>query len=95
MIGLNKAGFVLHSTIHEFRPELNCVLHVHTPDVVAVRLLLILFISLSLCFYYRGLYFDLILDKIKLNLLVKNLGFNYILNIFTIFYNIKICPFLF
>ncbi|XP_066931002.1 alpha-adducin-like [Clytia hemisphaerica] len=35
-LGLNKAGFVLHSTIHEFRPDLNCIIHVHTPDVIAV-----------------------------------------------------------
>lgn len=35
-LGLNKAGFILHSTIHEFRPDLNCIIHVHTPDVVAI-----------------------------------------------------------
>lgn len=28
--GINKAGFILHSAIHENRPDINCVLHVHT-----------------------------------------------------------------
>lgn len=28
--GINNAGFVLHSTIHDCRPDVNAVLHVHT-----------------------------------------------------------------
>lgn len=35
-LGINKAGFILHSTIHEARPDINCVIHIHTPTVVAV-----------------------------------------------------------
>lgn len=35
-LGFNKSGFILHSAIHGFRPDLKCVIHVHTPDVVAV-----------------------------------------------------------
>jgi len=34
--GFNPAGFTLHSAIHEARKDLNCVIHVHTKDVVAV-----------------------------------------------------------
>ena len=34
--GVNVAGFMLHSAIHEFRPDLKCVLHMHTPNIVAV-----------------------------------------------------------
>ena len=28
--GLNKAGFTLHSAIHEARPDINAIMHVHT-----------------------------------------------------------------
>eukprot|EP00931_Biecheleriopsis_adriatica_P045564 TRINITY_DN26095_c0_g1_i1.p1 TRINITY_DN26095_c0_g1~~TRINITY_DN26095_c0_g1_i1.p1 ORF type:complete len:343 (-),score=64.48 TRINITY_DN26095_c0_g1_i1:203-1108(-) len=33
---VNKAGFIIHSCIHSCRPDLQCVLHTHAPDVVAV-----------------------------------------------------------
>lgn len=33
---VNPAGFVIHSAIHEARPDVACVLHVHTPEGVAV-----------------------------------------------------------
>lgn len=33
---LNKAGFIIHSAIHSGRPDIKCIIHVHTPDVVAV-----------------------------------------------------------
>jgi ribulose-5-phosphate 4-epimerase/fuculose-1-phosphate aldolase len=32
----NAAGFVIHGAIHEARPEVNCVLHLHTADGIAV-----------------------------------------------------------
>ena len=35
--GVNVAGFMLHSAIHAARPDLKCVLHVHSPSVVAVK----------------------------------------------------------
>ncbi|GAA5232227.1 class II aldolase/adducin family protein [Verticiella sediminum] len=34
--GFNQAGFVIHSTIHEARPEVHCVVHTHTRAGVAV-----------------------------------------------------------
>lgn len=33
---VNPAGFVIHSAVHEGRPEVNCVLHTHTPHGIAV-----------------------------------------------------------
>lgn len=33
---VNPAGFVIHSTVHEARPEVNCVMHTHTPHGIAV-----------------------------------------------------------
>jgi adducin len=37
--GINKAGFILHSAIHSARPDVNCVLHVHTNAGAAVSAL--------------------------------------------------------
>merc|ERR1711976_896196 len=34
--GVNVAGFMLHAAIHSARPDLKCILHLHTPNVVAV-----------------------------------------------------------
>ena len=34
--GMNKAGFTIHSAVHEARPEVNCVMHTHTLHGVAV-----------------------------------------------------------
>ena len=33
---VNMAGFVIHSAIHEAHPHLNCVIHTHTADGIAV-----------------------------------------------------------
>lgn len=33
---INPAGFTIHSAIHEVREDAGCVLHLHTPDGVAV-----------------------------------------------------------
>ncbi|HUG77719.1 MAG TPA: class II aldolase/adducin family protein [Burkholderiales bacterium] len=35
-MGVNQAGFVIHSCMHAARPEINCVLHTHTRAGVAV-----------------------------------------------------------
>jgi adducin len=34
--GINMAGYTLHSAIHAARPDLRCVIHIHSPSVVAV-----------------------------------------------------------
>jgi ribulose-5-phosphate 4-epimerase/fuculose-1-phosphate aldolase len=33
---VNRAGFVIHSAVHDARPDAGCVLHLHTLDGVAV-----------------------------------------------------------
>jgi ribulose-5-phosphate 4-epimerase/fuculose-1-phosphate aldolase len=35
-IGVNEAGFIIHSCMHAARPEINCVIHTHTRATVAV-----------------------------------------------------------
>uniref|UniRef100_A0A914GXT1 Class II aldolase/adducin N-terminal domain-containing protein n=1 Tax=Globodera rostochiensis TaxID=31243 RepID=A0A914GXT1_GLORO len=35
-LGVNQAAYVLHSAIHEARPDVHCVLHLHTAVVAAV-----------------------------------------------------------
>jgi len=34
--GVNQAGFMLHSAIHAARPDIKCVIHLHTPNIVAI-----------------------------------------------------------
>merc|ERR1740119_41034 len=34
--GVNKAGFMLHSALHAARPDIKCIIHLHTPNIVAV-----------------------------------------------------------
>ena len=34
--GVSVAGFMLHSAIHSARPDLKCIIHLHTPSIVAV-----------------------------------------------------------
>ncbi len=38
-LGYNKAGFVIHGAVHEARPEVACVLHLHPTAGVAVSCL--------------------------------------------------------
>jgi ribulose-5-phosphate 4-epimerase/fuculose-1-phosphate aldolase len=33
---INRAGFVIHSAVHEARPDAGCIIHLHTRDGVAV-----------------------------------------------------------
>jgi len=34
--GVNQAGFLLHSAIHQSRPDVRCIVHLHTPSIVAI-----------------------------------------------------------
>jgi ribulose-5-phosphate 4-epimerase/fuculose-1-phosphate aldolase len=34
--GINKAGYVIHSAVHEARPEVDCVIHTHSWASMAV-----------------------------------------------------------
>lgn len=38
-LGINPAGFVIHSAVHAARPDAHCVLHTHTRDGIAVSAL--------------------------------------------------------
>lgn len=38
-LGINRAGFVIHSAIHQARPDATCVMHTHTLAGVAVSAL--------------------------------------------------------
>lgn len=35
-LGINRAGYVLHSAIHEARRDIKCVIHLHTPHGAGV-----------------------------------------------------------
>ncbi|KAL1236620.1 Adducin-related protein [Trichinella spiralis] len=35
-LGVNEAGYVLHSAIYQARPDIRCVIHLHTPACAAV-----------------------------------------------------------
>ncbi len=35
-IGINPAGFTIHSAIHQVRDDAHCVIHLHTPAMIAV-----------------------------------------------------------
>ena len=38
-LGVNRAGFILHSALHSSRPDIRCVMHLHTPNIVAVSVM--------------------------------------------------------
>lgn len=79
---INPAGYIIHSAIHEARPEVQCILHTHTPSGVAVSTDIeglwpisqpALLVLDSLGYHdYQGLVLDPT-EKIKL---VENLGNN-------------------
>jgi ribulose-5-phosphate 4-epimerase/fuculose-1-phosphate aldolase len=35
-LGVNRAGYVIHSAVHRARPDVACVMHTHTRDGIAV-----------------------------------------------------------
>lgn len=36
---INKAGYVIHSALHAANPDIDCVIHTHTPDGMAISAL--------------------------------------------------------
>ncbi|CAL1543577.1 unnamed protein product [Lymnaea stagnalis] len=79
LFGVSKAGFNLHSAIHAARPDIKCVIHVHTPAATAVSVMKCGLLPLSqesmVCgnisyHEYYGVFVD---DKEK-EILAKNLG---------------------
>lgn len=59
-LGINRAGYVIHSAIHEARPDAGCVIHTHTPAGIAISTLRcgILPISQSAMRFARIAYHD-------------------------------------
>lgn len=37
-LGVNQAGFTLHSAIYAARPDVKCIVHIHTPAGAAVSI---------------------------------------------------------
>jgi ribulose-5-phosphate 4-epimerase/fuculose-1-phosphate aldolase len=78
--GINKAGFTIHSAVHEARPDVHCVLHTHTVAGVAISSMeegLLPLNQWSLQFYNRMAFHDY--EGIAVNLeerarLVEDLG---------------------
>lgn len=77
---INVAGFVIHSAIHMARPDLQCVIHTHTPDGIAVACMeqgLLPISQHALKFYQRIGYHEyegIALDIAERRRLVANLG---------------------
>ncbi|KAJ0057268.1 hypothetical protein NL108_002216, partial [Boleophthalmus pectinirostris] len=78
-LGVNKAGFVLHSAIYSSRPEVKCIVHVHTAAGAAVSamkcgLLPISPEALSLGEVSYHDYQGILLDQEECALIQRNLG---------------------
>ncbi|XP_051821778.1 alpha-adducin isoform X9 [Antechinus flavipes] len=78
-LGVNQAGFVLHSAIYAARPDIKCVVHIHTPAGAAVSamkcgLLPISPEALSLGEVAYHDYHGILVDDEEKVLIQKNLG---------------------
>jgi ribulose-5-phosphate 4-epimerase/fuculose-1-phosphate aldolase len=79
---VNQAGIVLHSAIYAARPDVNSIIHTHTPAGVAVSMLecgLLCSDQMSLLFHDRVGYHDfegIVVNEEEQQRLVKNVGKN-------------------
>ncbi|KAJ8338989.1 hypothetical protein SKAU_G00357750 [Synaphobranchus kaupii] len=78
-LGVNQAGFTLHSAIYAARPDIKCVVHIHTPAGTAVSamkcgLLPISPEALSLGEVTYHDYHGILVDEAENVLIQKNLG---------------------
>lgn len=79
-LGINQAGYVIHSAIHRARPDLKAVMHTHTRDGIAVsaqRDGLLPISQHALAYYSRVVYHEyegVALDLEEQQRLVANLG---------------------
>merc|ERR1711981_386549 len=77
--GVNVAGFILHAAIHSARPDLKCILHLHTPNIVAVSSMKcgLLYLSQESCLIgdvsYHN-YEGLVVEKSEWESLARDLG---------------------
>ncbi|KAK3523872.1 hypothetical protein QTP70_011837 [Hemibagrus guttatus] len=78
-LGVNQAGFTLHSAIYSARPDIKCIVHIHTPAGAAVSamkcgLLPISPEALSLGEVAYHDYHGILVDEEEKILIQKNLG---------------------
>ncbi|KAM4808534.1 alpha-adducin isoform 2-T2 [Rhinophrynus dorsalis] len=78
-LGVNKAGFTLHSAIYAARPDVKCIVHIHTPAGAAVSamkcgLLPLSPEALSLGEVTYHDYHGIVVDEEEKVLIQKNLG---------------------
>jgi len=79
---VNPAGFVIHSAVHRARPEVNCVIHTHTPYGAAVAAIdsgLLPISQFAMRFYGRVAYHDyegLAVSEEERDRLAEDLGNN-------------------
>ncbi|XP_043826331.1 alpha-adducin isoform X3 [Dromiciops gliroides] len=78
-LGVNQAGFILHSAIYAARPDIKCIVHIHTPAGAAVSamkcgLLPISPEALSLGEVTYHDYHGILVDDEEKVLIQKNLG---------------------
>lgn len=52
-LGINQAGFMLHSAIYAARPDVKCLVHIHTPAGAAVSVAVLVETSALELFYKR------------------------------------------
>ena len=79
--GVNKAGFTLHSTIHDAREDVHAVLHIHTPEVIGIAALKQGFLQLSQEAFLCGNigyhdYQGILVDDSERKSIIKDLGKN-------------------
>lgn len=77
--GINRAGYVIHSAVHEARPELACVIHTHSWASMAVSSLecgLLPITQTSMRFLKIGYheYQGVVLDDTEKKSLIRDLG---------------------
>ncbi|XP_064603859.1 alpha-adducin-like isoform X3 [Liolophura sinensis] len=78
-LGVNKAGFTLHSAIHQARPDIKCIIHLHTPAAVAVSVMKCGLLPISqealICggISYHD-YNGILVDNDEKEILTRNLG---------------------
>ncbi|TKS84368.1 Alpha-adducin Erythrocyte adducin subunit alpha [Collichthys lucidus] len=80
-LGVNQAGFVLHAAIYAARPDVKCIVHIHTPAGAAVSamkcgLLPISPEALSLGEVAYHDYYGILVDEEETVLIQRNLGPN-------------------
>ncbi|XP_025764658.1 alpha-adducin isoform X12 [Oreochromis niloticus] len=78
-LGVNQAGFTLHSAIYAARPDVKCVVHIHTPAGAAVSamkcgLLPISPEALSLGEVAYHDYYGILVDEEESTIIQRNLG---------------------